>query len=325
MSNAPADLSIVMATFNRAETLRRALQAMAGLDAGGLRVEYVIANNNSSDHTAWVLDEFAGRLPLVTRFVSRPGKNIALNCMLQEVPLGQIVVFTDDDVEPRVDWLQAIYGAAQRHPQQHVFGGKILPIWSEGSCPAWFRAGRVQVHGFNRHDLGEEPRMYPAGGFPNGANFWVRRFLLDGGRRFDERIGPCPGRRRMGSEAGFLLGLEAEGYQALYVPDAVVGHVIRPELATPRGIRRRAYSNGRGLPYFRGPCRPELLRRSPWLWRLLRAGAAGWAALRCLRAMMSWSLERRLSNSLEPVRDLAYNLELLRTAGDFEKEVRAQS
>jgi hypothetical protein len=44
MSNSPADLTIVMATFNRAEMLRRALRAMTSLDARGLNVQYVIAN-----------------------------------------------------------------------------------------------------------------------------------------------------------------------------------------------------------------------------------------------------------------------------------------
>src|SRR5687768_2828620 len=97
------NISILIATHNRAKILRRTMKAMEALVRAGVSVEWVIVDNNSSDETRLVVESFRERLPLRYLFEPRPGKNYALNKALSEVELGDVVVFTDDDVTPNPD------------------------------------------------------------------------------------------------------------------------------------------------------------------------------------------------------------------------------
>jgi glycosyltransferase involved in cell wall biosynthesis len=79
-----SSLSVVIATYNRGEALRLTLEAMTGVRHSDLRVEWIVVDNNSSDHSAAIIRSFSGRLPLRHLHESRPGKNCALNKALAE-------------------------------------------------------------------------------------------------------------------------------------------------------------------------------------------------------------------------------------------------
>jgi glycosyltransferase involved in cell wall biosynthesis len=238
------DISVLIATYNRAEILRQTLENMAHLNRNGLRVEFVIVDNNSSDHTKQVVESFSGKLPIRYLFECRPGKNCALNKALNKVPLGKLVVFTDDDVEPIRNWLKAIVAISGRWTGYSIFGGKIYAIWPNGEPPKWAQSDSVQTFGFAVHDCGDSDRLYKSGQYPFGANFWVRREIFTNGRLFDESIGPRPGNYITGSETSFLVQLIKEGYNIMYSPDAVVGHIVQLEHLRKRRFLRRAYARG---------------------------------------------------------------------------------
>jgi len=293
---------------------------MCQVKRDGLKVEFVVIDNNSSDHTKEVVEAFADRLPLCYLFEPRPGKNCALNKALDTVALGRIVVFTDDDVNPLQDWLLAIHGICERWPNHAVFGGKVLAIWPEGTPPIWWRRGPSDSGwGLANHDLGASECIYPTdtyGTAPCGANMWVRRDLFATGKRFDESVGPHPTNRIMGSETSFTCWATAHGYAMVWSPHAVVGHRIQKTLTTPSGIKRRAWANGRGGLRAWGLPRQQLFEARPFAWTLLRLACLMWAAARYAWAMKSLSHAVRLNKSLHPLSDIAYNLEALRvTAG----------
>ena len=50
----------------------------------------------------------------------------------------------------------------------------------------------------------------------------------------------------MGGETEFLRRVEADGYTGWFVPEAVVGHIIRPEQTQEEWILQRAYRYGIG-------------------------------------------------------------------------------
>lgn len=108
------NISVLVATYNRADVLRETLEAFTELDREGLSVEFVVIDNNSGDHTKSVVKSFSGRLPLVYLFQPIPGKNRALNKALDEIQLGEVIVFTDDDVRPANNWLPTIMEATRR-------------------------------------------------------------------------------------------------------------------------------------------------------------------------------------------------------------------
>lgn len=312
------DISVIIATYNRASILRRTLEDLVRVDRSGLRVEFVVMDNNSSDDTKEVIESFSQRLPIRYLFEPRAGKCCALNHVLDVGTLGRIVVFTDDDVRPAEDWLQVIVAACERHPDCGVFGGKIYPIFPDMEIPSWANLPGVQVLGFAVHTLADCEVRYDAQVHPCGPNYWVRCEMLDG-RRFEESLGP--GRPvSMGDESLFLLRLMADCGGGVYCPQSVVGHHVEPELLAPRAMRRRAYGFGRSQPHVRGLCHVPLLAQHPMLWRLRRVAALAWAFLRYPRARFSLSRDARVVKSLEPLSDIGYNIESLRLAASLRKQ-----
>lgn len=322
----PTRLTILLSTYNRARLLRETLDAFRRLDREGLRVDLVVVNNNSTDETKSVIEEFeqsVGSDPSLTvtsLFEPRPGKNCALNCALDHLResgnLGEIVLFTDDDVQPARDWLQGIIAAAARWPDHKVFGGRVFPIWPAGAPPAWASDPYVQQTGFVNHEPWLEERAYEKDTYPVGPNFWTHREIFSQGRRFNEAVGPRPpGRvddRIMGSETTLLRQLQEEGFEAVHVPSVAVGHRISDEQLTPANVRWRSFRLGRSIPHVEGLCRPELLRRSPMRWRLLRIASLARGLLGYAIAMASPSGATRLRRSLGPMQAIGYNLESLK-------------
>ncbi len=303
------DISILIATFNRAALLRQTLEAFAALRRGTLAVEVVVIDNNSSDDTRAVAESFAGRLPVRYLFEPRSGKNIALNRALREAPLGEIVVFTDDDVLPVENWLLEIAAACGRWPDHSVFGGPIEVVWPKGKAPPWAGVEWLCRFAFGEHQLGPQERPYPTGTLPYGANLWLRRTLFDAGRRYDENIGPRATRRIMGSETSLLKQLVGEGFEIIYCPRAGVGHCVQEEQMMPAAMRRKAIWYGRSWPRLGGLPVREVFDRHPLLWRVRRSISLARLALSWCGAMLSPSPRRRVERSLQAIRGIGSVLE----------------
>ncbi len=277
MLEADLDISVLIPTHNRAGDLAETLAAIARCDRKGIRVEIVVCDNASTDNTREVAEDFARTLPVRYFFVPRAGKNHALNQAVETVPMGRIVLLTDDDVTPQPNWFQAVLQAADRHPDVEVFGGKQTPLWPDVPVPGWIRQGTPWV-AYGLLDLGAEEQDFPDDLLPNGANYWVRREVFQSGMRYELDVG---GDR--GSETDFLLRLQRSGRHALYVPAAAIFHRVQPELLTPRSIYRRAARKGRHVTGCYGPAMGRLLLRHPVLWHILAWGyIAGMFLLRTL-------------------------------------------
>ena len=271
-SNSGLDISVLIATYNRAEILRQTLESMTHLDRDGLSVEFVVIDNNSSDNTEEVIKSFSDRLSIRYLFEPQPGKNCALNKALDEVGLGRLVVFTDDDVEPQKDWLQSIISTSKCWTQYSVFGGKQYPIFPPCHVPKWACHESSSILLFAKHDYGDKEFVYPTKVFPFGANFWVRREVFACGLCFNENIGPRPKNRIMGSETSFLKLLAQKGYGMVYSPRAVVGHRIQSKQISIVNLLMRAYRSGRGAACIGTLCRKDLFDKHPILWYMIRIG-----------------------------------------------------
>jgi len=308
------DLSVIIATYNRAEILRRTLESMTVLERDGLSVEFVVVDNNNSDHTKQVIESFTDRLPIRYLFEPRPGRNCALNKALNEVPLGKLVVFADDDVEPEKDWLKAIITVTNRWPDYSVFGGKIYAIWPNGRPPQWAQSRSIQSLGFAVHEYEDSERPYKSSQYPFGGNFWVRREIFEDGRRFNEAIGPRPKDRVMGGETSFLKKLYEDGYESVYSPDAVVGHRIQPGDISISNMYKRARRYGRGVARAQPLCRQDLLNEHLVLWYLVRVAALVLLMIKLMVGMISSSQIRRVEKSTEAIKWISYNLESIKLA-----------
>jgi glycosyltransferase involved in cell wall biosynthesis len=203
---------------------------------GDIGWEVVIVNNNSTDHTDNVIDEYRDRLPLRREFEPRPGHSNARNRAI-DTAKGEYILWTDDDVVVDAGWLIAYVEAFRRWPDAAIYGGRIIPRY-EPPVPRWVTASESELGGpFAIRDFGNEaqPLSVAESRVPYGANFAVRA-VEQRAFRYDPELGLAPNRRRYGDEIEVVAQLLASGAKGYWVPQAKVEHCIGRERQTVRYI-----------------------------------------------------------------------------------------
>ncbi len=236
--NPSAGVSIIICTWNRAQTLRATLESLAALQVpAGSRMEVVVVDNNSTDDTRSMVE---GMIPAWSasdlRYVFEPrqGKQFALNRGIAAAS-HDILAFSDDDILFPADWVQQILHVFSDDAADLV-GGRTLIRWPAAGQPAWYHPNMSAVLG--AVDLGDARLLpAPADYAPAGANLVARRSLI-------ERIGGF-------SEAHFRhmdyeFGMRSHRLQArvAYEPSLLVYAPVDPACLTKRYFRRWAFKAG---------------------------------------------------------------------------------
>jgi glycosyltransferase involved in cell wall biosynthesis len=219
-------ISVVLCTRNRAEQLRSTLESATRMRIpDGLAWEFVLVDNGSTDHTADVVADFEGRLPIRRVVETTPGLSNARNCGVAAAR-GDLICWTDDDVIIDPNWIAAYAEAFARHPEATVFGGAIEPVF-EREPPQWWFSNRSWLGNiYAARDFGaEEIELSSADQrLPFGANFAVRR-KEQAETLYDPELGVGPMYKRLGEETAVVLAL-LEGRKGYWVPGARVKHII---------------------------------------------------------------------------------------------------
>src|SRR5260370_28179757 len=215
-------------TFNRAESLRRTLNSLAAmLVPSGLTWELIIVNNNSTDHTDDVIEEYRDRLPLRREFEPRQGHSNARNRAMDSAS-GEYIVWTDDDVVVDAGWLTAYVEAFRRWPEAAVFGGRITPRY-EAPVERWvIESESLLVGPYAIRDFGDDVQPLSADDedhFPYGANLAIRA-AEQRAFRYDTQLGPVPNRIRNGEETNVIHRLLGSGASGYWIPGAMVENCI---------------------------------------------------------------------------------------------------
>jgi glycosyltransferase involved in cell wall biosynthesis len=239
------NISVIICTFNRAESLRRTLRTLCEATVPpGVAYEVLVVDNNSTDHTRSVCEEFCSRLPLRYLFQPKQGKSYALNLGIEEAR-GRLLIFTDDDVDLTPDWIFAYWRGTQAHPDVSVFGGRCYPRWVN-PVPRWLEihAADILSHIAIYFDRGEVE--LPMNIAFVGANMAVRRAAFGDRIRYRQDVSITAGDRRRikGAEENLLMKeLYAAGNKGMYFPDAIIHHrYLHP--ATERYVRQWHISAG---------------------------------------------------------------------------------
>ena len=243
------DATVIIATRDRARLLEDTLADLARQELGGRSWELIVVDNGSTDGTSALLEGREGSLPLTILYEPEPGKNRALNRAWPHAS-GDLLVFTDDDVRTDPGWLRSLLEAAERWPDDNLFGGRIDPVFPD-SCPAWLTAPAFPHRRWAFTTYAPRDDEGPTSETPLGPNLAIRANTMPPGG-FDESIGPRGPSYAMGSEVELMLRLYRRGEQFIYVPDACVHHVLldgHVELASsahPRPIRSSAFHSING-------------------------------------------------------------------------------
>jgi len=245
MTVSPA--TVLLATRNRASTLERVLGEYCRLKPPPGGWDVIVVDNGSLDETKYVVESFRGRIPISYRFESTPGKNRALNTGLASAT-GDLVVFTDDDILPREDWLLELCAAADSYESASIFAGIIIPRW-EVDPPEWILRGVPAGVCFGIHSAAvREGPAHPSIAF--GGNVAIRADVFRRGYRFNPTVGPQPTRYTMGGEAELIRRLVRDGHDVRCCTRAVAEHLIPASHLSLNRILERAVRWGRSQHFF---------------------------------------------------------------------------
>lgn len=265
-------LTVLFATHNGAQTLPRMLAALTRTKAPRRPWRIVAVDNASTDGSAEILRGKAARLPLQVLNCPNPGKMPALIHGAGAVG-GDLVVITDDDVEPDPDWLVAYEQAADEHPEAGLFGGPILPVALDPLGP-WFDASvgqRAELFAYT--EIGDGPIDATTQIF--GPNLMLRREHLDLLREVGTVLGPTFAGSRsfpMGEDTLLVCRAQERAIVARGVARARVRHLVRGFQTDLDYMLERAVRHGRGWAIRYAGTRSPLLRRRL---KLLLMGMAG--------------------------------------------------
>jgi GT2 family glycosyltransferase len=210
------ELSVIIPTHNRADSLLRTLQALERQTVTGDRFEVIVVDDGSDESQRAGFRELARRFGFTPVEKPQGGLASARNAGA-ELAQGAVLYFLDDDVEPAPD-------AVQRHLESHrasdaalaVVGALPYPESTRWTPFLWYleRSGH--------YDLYRDPSKYPEGRPPlpplNGNSSITREAFFRVGR-YDE------GFRQYGGE-DLELGyrLARAGVRFVYNPHAVGYH-----------------------------------------------------------------------------------------------------
>jgi glycosyltransferase involved in cell wall biosynthesis len=246
--------------------LRQTLEALTRVQvADGCEWELLVVQNNCTDDTSAVLEEFASRLPLRALSEPRAGVNFARNAAV-DAARGDYIIFTDDDTLPVTQWLNAYLTAFAAHPGAHIFGGPIQPRFASAP-PPWLELVLPEVaSAYGRLESRGRGDRLSQNFFPFGANM---AFALRVLRKwpFDPKLGPRGKSRINGSETELILKLFANGHEGRWVEAARVEHCIQAKQMTTEFIRWYFTGQGASMPLDPPPGTRMLLGRPRWLWR----------------------------------------------------------
>jgi glucosyl-dolichyl phosphate glucuronosyltransferase len=290
-------ISVAICTYNRADRLKLALEALCHQTLEASQFEILVIDNASTDSTRTVCQAFETALPQF-RYVFEPvqGLSKARNTALQEAK-SLYIAFLDDDAIPSPSWLASLLQAFQTvQPEPVCVGGLIRPLW-ESPKPDWIHPTMESL--FTILDGGEQPRWFRPNEFPWGANVAYQRDALLKIGGFHEKLGRKGKSLLSGEEYLLNATLQNQGGGFYYHPEAAVDHWIPKERIDPNWLVRRNFWQGRSvasIEHMLGKSRTRQQISS--LWRLLLALLNTWKLINPFQSALKTRIPLQIELSL---------------------------
>lgn len=237
-------ISLVIATYNRAEQLMTTLVSVAAQSLAPEAWECVVVDNNSTDATRERVAAFGACHPeLHIRYIfeREQGLSAARNAGIA-ASQGDIIAFVDDDERIVPDFLGAYVDLFDSHPEAMAAGGCIIAEYPTGR-PRWMSRFTEQPIA-NPMNYGATVRLFPKGKIPGGGNMAFRREALVRVGIFDTSLGRTGKSLIGGEESDLFERMAAVGIRPYYVPRAVMYHIIPAEKLTREYFLRLCYNTG---------------------------------------------------------------------------------
>lgn len=242
-------LSVIVCTRDRPAPLSQCLRALQLLEYEPLDI-LVVDNAPATDATQSLVEQLTLDDPRI-RYSREPnpGLSRARNHGLAAAKYD-LVAFTDDDIVVDRQWATAVVAGFTADPETVCVTGLVASRSLETNSERYFDSRYPWGEAFDarRYDLithRDQSPLYPfkAGIFGTGANFAVRRDVVDHLGGFDPLLG-AGGLGRGGEDLDMFLRIILAGGRLCYLPAALVWHQHR---ADESELAEQVYSYGHGL------------------------------------------------------------------------------
>lgn len=237
-------LSLVIATYNRAEQLMITLNSVAAQSKASAQWECIVVDNNSSDNTQQRVEEFIAQHPQHNfryHFEAKQGLSHARNAGIEQAK-GDIIAFIDDDERIVPDFIGAYIKLFEDYPAAMAAGGKIIAEYPTGR-PRWM-SHYTERPIANPMDFGDYIRPFPKGRIPGGGNMAMRREVFDKIGVFNTSLGRTGKSLIGGEESDLFERIAAAGMECYYAPRAVMYHIIPADKLTDSYFERLCFNTG---------------------------------------------------------------------------------
>ena len=237
------EISAIVCTYNREKFLPKALESLANQTLSYDNFEVVIINNNSTDSTEEICNNFHKNFPNINYsyvIESQQGLSFARNRGIIESK-GRLITFIDDDAWLEEMFLEVIVNFMKKHQDVDSVGGKILLDY-EDKEPDWMNKYMASLFGYFVYS--ENIKKFKPNNFPRGSNMTFRKNVFELVGNFNTELG------RIGQGMGG--GEEKDIYKRIYdhklavynLPSAVVHHAVPVTRTTNEFIKKQAIGIG---------------------------------------------------------------------------------
>ena len=212
-------ISVVICTFNRAKFIGEALDSLAKQTLSPDLFEIVIVNNNCTDDTEAICNDFINNQPdLNIQYVieTNQGLSYARNRGIAESK-HPIVTYIDDDAYAKPDFLQYIFDFFMEHPKAVGLGGKVIPRY-EVEEPKWMNS---YLDGFvAKMDKGEKQLRFQSNEYPVGCNMTYTKEIL-------QKVGGFNNKLKWRADDKYIgIKVREHSEEVYYLPQLAVEHSI---------------------------------------------------------------------------------------------------
>jgi glucosyl-dolichyl phosphate glucuronosyltransferase len=240
------DASIIVCTYNRADSLRDTLHALNKQQIRNTPCDWevIVIDNNSNDHTRQVVEDLQREwTKLRYSFEEMQGLSYARNHGIA-CARGEIILFTDDDVLPDPDWLETTLSGME-HYKADACGGFIAPIW-EMPPPLWLTE---RFYGFLaiKTDCTDDYPITDSSQAPFGANMAFRKSVFQKVGLFDTERGRKGNVLASGEDGELFQRILSAGLPAVFLGRSRVYHKVESFRLTKRYFRRWRFDTSRNI------------------------------------------------------------------------------
>jgi glycosyltransferase involved in cell wall biosynthesis len=239
-------ISVVICTYNRSAYIQDAMDSLYHQTIDKKEYEIIVVNNNSSDNTVQVCEDWIATHPDAQYAFyneAKQGASYARNTGAA-IAKGSLLCFMDDDAIAEPDYLERIIRFFEEHPDAGGLGGRIIPKYIPEE-PKWMSYYVSSMVG--NFDYSPTVAVFSANKYPLESNMIIRKIDFDAINGFNVDLPGVVGTLRIGGEGkDFFFRLKALGRVIYYDPAIKVLHVVETTKLTKEYMYRVASGMGRG-------------------------------------------------------------------------------